>query len=316
MISKEQIKASIYGLTVGDCLGVPVEFYPRQYFKNNPVKDMIGYGTYNQPVGTWSDNTSLSLATLDGMIGGLDVNKIGKNFVNYLRNNAFCQNKLFDIGNTTKYAIENIEVAIKSNSLDCESIIYGRTDNNSSGNGSLMRMIPVALYLYDNIEKYDNTNKRQRIVYMVSSITHASQQCLFGCKIYVEYAVALLQGENKHKAFSNLVNKLRYTNNAEINSKYSRLFNEHFSNLGRTEIYSSGYIVDSLEASIWCFLNTDNYKDAVLTAVNLGEDTDTIGCITGGLAGIYYGYDNIPENWINNIYKKKIINDLIDEYLK
>lgn len=314
-LSMEYIfRSGIYGLTVGDALGVPVEFFTREQLSINPVIDMIGHGTYNLKAGTWSDDTSLSLATLDGMIGGVNYKKIAQNFSDYFNKDAFCQRYMFDIGDTTSEAIREIDIALNLDIFD-EKAIYGGLDENNNGNGSLMRMIPVVLYLYDHIDEYNTSDKRQRFIYKLSALTHATPLCMFGCRLYVEYALMLLYGIDKETAFKTLVKQFEiYIKVQDMLIDYKKLLNKRFPKTKESKIQSDGYVVNSLKAAIWCFLNTDNYKDCVLKAVNLGIDTDTTACIAGGLAGISYGYDSIPKEWLDEIYKKEIIDDIILRY--
>lgn len=202
----DAIKGGIWGLIVGDALGVPVEFQDREELEKNPVIDMRAYGTHNQPKGTWSDDTSMTLCLVDNLINGYDLNEIANNFVKWYRHGFMTPYGVaFDVGNTTRKAIYNIEAGVKVT---------------EAGGAS----------------KYDNGNG------------------------------------------------------------------------------SSGYVVHTIEASLWCFFNNDNYKDTVLQAVNLGSDTDTTAAVVGGLAGIYYGFNDICESWINDIVKGEMIKKLICEF--
>lgn len=316
MLNKEIIKSAIFGLSCGDCLGVPVEFLSRNELKANPVKDMREFGTYYKPKGTWSDDTSLSLATLDGLTENIDLSVIANNFVQWKYFNKYCQDKVFDIGNTTSRAIAKINLALSKNEFS-EDIEYGGTGT-SNGNGSLMRMIPVALYLYIYKDKYDSLEKRREFVYKLSALTHATLLCKNSCHIYVEYALLLLKGYNKYDAFSMIIKIFKEeVNSAWEFAHFKNLLSEDFKFKNEKDISGSGFVIDSLYASLWCLLTTDNYSSCVLKAVNLGEDTDTTACIVGGLAGILYGINNekgIPQKWIDNIYKKTIIEDIIDNF--
>lgn len=265
-----KLKAAIYGFIVGDVLGVPFEFKKRGSFC---CADMIGYGTHNKPVGTWSDDTSMTLATLDSL-------KQNKNKINILdMRNKFCEwiyngkyttdGDVFDYGITTKKALDSG---------------YGLEDLYSNGNGSLMRILPLAF-----VECNDDEINR------VSAITHGHSISKEACRIYVNVAKILIQ----HKNLREVLNVFKYT------KTFSRL--EYLENLQEREIKSSGYVVDTLEASLWSILTTNSYKEAVLKAINLGDDTDTIGAITGGLAGVLYGFDNIPQDWIDKIRNKEEI---------
>lgn len=272
---RERLRDAIYGLAVGDALGVPYEFNQRNSFK---CIDMVGYGTYNQPTGTWSDDTSMTLATCRSIKnkGKVDIANIRKEFEEWLFNKKYTPfGEVFDCGNTCFNSIRNKR---------------GCDDKWSNGNGSLMRIIPLAFV--DNISNDDIEN--------VSAITHAHNISKEACKYYVGIAIDLL---------NNLDIKSSIKNNIPKGSIYdSLLWLEDYS---EEEIISSGYVVDSFKAALWCLIKTDNYKDCVLKAVNLGCDTDTIAAIAGGLAGIMYGYNSIPKDWIEKLQRK----DLIEECL-
>lgn len=298
-----KIYNGIMGLVVGDALGVPVEFKKRDTYK---VTDMIGYGTYNQPLGTWSDDSSLTLATLDSMarVGRVNLDDIMQNFVYWLNDGMFTPyGKVFDVGGGTKMAINRFITGVPASKCGGKT----RMDN---GNGALMRILPVAMLP-------DRTYKQIDIL-SVAHLTHAHFISDFACLVYAAIVENLMNGENKEEAVSAGVQSLQH--NIEIVSvlaDYNRLPN--IQQLERAEVRSSGYVVDTLEAALWCFLKTDNYRDCVLAAVNLGEDTDTIATIAGGLAGIYYGYsgkNGIPDEWIEQIARKDWIAEVCEEFEK
>ena len=271
----KKLKDAIYGLAVGDALGVPFEFKERLTFYCN---DMIGNGTHKQPIGTWSDDTSMTLATCDSIknFGSINCDDIRGRFEKWLFNNQYTPfGKVFDCGFTCSEAIYNKE---------------GSNDIMSNGNGSLMRILPLAFIPGISDEQIKD----------VSAITHAHDISKEGCLIYMRIAQGLINGNN----LSKLIDKIVYEN-----SIYKRL--RYINSIQENQIKSTGYIVDTLEAAIWCILHTDNYKDCVLKAVNLGGDTDTIAAVAGGLAGIIYGYNNIPMEWINNLQAKNIIDSCL-----
>lgn len=256
-----KLRSAIYGFAIGNALGVPYEFKERFTFT---CTDMIGHGTWNQEAGTWSDDTSLTLATAKSIKdkGAIDIIDIRKNFEAWLYHNEFTANGLvFDVGGTTREAIE------LGHGID------GFYDN---GNGSLMRILPLAF-----------TDASDNDIANVSAITHAHEISKNSCIEYIYIARKLINEE-----------------------KY---IDEEIKNLDESEIKSGGFVLDTLKASLWCILNTDNYKDAVLRAVNLGSDTDTTAAVTGGLAGIIYGYDAIPKEWIDKLKNKELIEDCLFE---
>lgn len=301
------IKDILYGMAIGDALGVPYEFKSRLAMYHYPCIDMIGNASHNQPKGTWSDDTSLALATVSSLSKGYDIKDIASNFVKWRDKGYFtCNGDVFDIGNSTNIAIEKI----KKNELPVT--LCGGYDERSNGNGSLMRILPILdylVYLYDKTTiTADDFNK---IISDLSALTHRNSLSIKCCNYLISFAYNLNQTKNKEESLENLVSDLDYEG-----YKNTLLYNNHydFINLPKNKIKSGGYVLDTLEASIWCLLTTDNYKDAVLKAVNLGDDTDTTACVTGGLAGILYGYDNIPKEWINDLRNKEMINDIIEKY--
>lgn len=306
-MSENKVLDGIIGFCVGDALGVPVEFKTREELVKEPVTDMIGYGTYNQPPGTWSDDTSLTLCLVESLCNGLNLEDIGNKFVKWYYDSYWTpHNMTFDVGNTTKEAIRRISEGVSPEQA-------GLNDEDSNGNGSLMRVLPLAFYLknFKDEEKYS-------VIHKISSITHRHLRSILACSIYVEYAINLLKGYSKKEAYKNMKeNIINFYSNTVFRKEfdsYNRILNSDVSKLKKEEIRSSGYVVDTLEAVFWCFLNRDGYKEVVLTAVNLGNDTDTIAAIAGGLAGIYYGIEAIPKKWIDEIARKDEIIRLAEQF--
>ena len=306
----DAIKGGIWGLIVGDALGVPVEFQDREELEENPLVDMIGYGTHNQPKGTWSDDTSMTLCLVDNLIKGYNLNEIANNFVKWYRQGFMTPYGVaFDIGNTTRKAIYNIEAGVNV-------IEAGGAAQYDNGNGSLMRILPLAFYLRNE----DNLDKKFKIIHDVSAITHRHNISKIACSIYVEFAINLINGSSKEEAYEKMKDViLNYYKDDEYLDdlkSFKRVLQGDIWNEKLNDIKSSGYVVHTLEASLWCFFNNDNYKDTVLQAVNLGDDTDTTAAVVGGLAGIYYGYKGIYNPWLNEMASFEIINELIDRFYK
>ena len=237
---KDKIRNTIYGAIVADALGVPVEFKDRALLRKKPVTDMIGYGTYNLPKGSWSDDSSMTLCLAEsiGRLKGIDYDDIMKNFYGWYKHSKFTpDHHVFDIGRTCHTAIMNSRQGCEGTEKD--------------------ELLKNAL---PKIGEYVRHNPH--------------------------YASAL--------------------------SKYERITHKSFTELSEDKIKSSGYVVDTLEAALWCFLTTNNYHDCVLKAVNLGSDTDTVACVAGSIAGLYYG--EIPADWIEAIRNKKLVNKVIEKF--
>lgn len=305
----EKMKAGIMGFAVGDALGVPVEFLNRDLLQRRPLKEMIGYGSHRVPEGTWSDDTSLMIAAMDSIKENGDVNfdDIMYKFtewVNYAKYTA--TDELFDIGISTSKAISNFKRGEKPTNCGTKGI-------NENGNGSLMRILPFVYYL-----KFSNFSEEEKtiLINQASALTHAHEISQLGCKIYTDYVTLLLDGVDKVKALDLLkeIDYNKYYSNDSI-KVYQRILKGDLKSLDIDQIRSSGYVVDSLEASLWCTVKNDTYEDAVVAAINLGEDTDTIGAITGSLNGIIYGKNNIPERWLNKLRKKDYLEELSNQFI-
>ena len=299
-----RILDGILGFAVGDALGVPYEFFSRERISRRPCKDMIGFGSHHMSVGTWSDDTSMVVATMDSIIenGTVDYNDIMFRFDNWFRKAEYtASDKVFDIGNTVRKALVKYENGI-------DPVLCGGRGNLDNGNGSLMRMLPIVYYLnYNNYSFSDEVE----LINNVSSLTHGHEISCLGCKIYVDYVRQLLNGVDKLDALNN-IKKVKYDDYYSIDSvnEYNRILNEDLSKLSIDEISSSAYVVSTLEASLWSILNTDGYEDAVLKAINLGGDADTVGAITGSMAGIIYGKKNIPSRWLDVLKKENYLEDM------
>lgn len=291
---EKKLKAGIIGHVVGDALGVPVEFKSRKELKKDPVTDMQGYGSYNQPPGTWSDDSSLTLCLLESLLKGYDLNDQAEKFISWLDDAYWtARGETFDVGNTTRNSISNLRQGIQPTKAGAA----GERDN---GNGSLMRILPLAFYLIDmqSEQRFEKTKE-------VSSLTHSHPRSILGCYIYLDYALRLIKGNCLTKSYKETiehVNQFIKKDKFSLELKYySRILTGKIKDLRESNIKSTGYIVDTLEAVFWVLLNSNSYEESVLKAVNLGQDTDTIAAITGGLAGIHYGFDSIPEKWIKQI---------------
>ncbi len=297
-----RIKALIVGHAVGDALGVPVEFVLREELAKNPVREMRGFGSHNVPPGTWSDDTSMTLCLLESLsrLKAIDYLDIMKNFVRWIKNAEFtATGVVFDVGIATHKSVEHFLRGTPP--LSC-----GGTGEYDNGNGSLMRISPLAIYC---CEKKLSVSDALSEAHKISSLTHAHPRSQIACGIYTLIAVNLFEGLSLPVAIKKGLSDAQtfYQNEDQYIgefSHYERLRDfDKFAGLAEDDIKSSGYVVDTLEASLWCLANTKNYRDAVLTAVNLGDDTDTIGATVGGLAGLAYGLENIPSEWKSALLK-------------
>ncbi len=307
-LSIQTIYSGIFGLVVGDALGVPVEFRDRKYLDKNPVTEMRGFGTHNQPVGTWSDDSSLTFCLLESLSKGYNLNHLSQLFQRWVQDGYHTPfGEVFDIGISTSKSIQRL---ISGTS----PLKSGATHISENGNGSLMRIFPLSFYIYNSNLKED-TKFHQ--IQEISGITHAHPYSILCCYVYIDFCLFLLSGKSILESYQLiLTQKDKYISyfGKEIVSVLDRIFSKSFTSTSIDQIKSDGYVVHSLEASIWCLLNTNTYKEAVLKAVNLGSDTDTTACITGGPAGLAYGLNAIPKDWIHSIQKKEMITQLCDDF--
>ncbi|MFS0780541.1 ADP-ribosylglycohydrolase family protein [Bacillus sp. 1P06AnD] len=305
---REQIRGALIGFLTGDALGVPVEFLKRDSYPE--VTGMRGYGTHNMPPGTWSDDGSMTLSMTESLVDGFNLTDIQRKFCDWLYRCHWTYNgkAVFDVGITTATALRKVELGI----AEGETGEKGERDN---GNGSLMRILPLAFYIAHACRKEE---KRFSLIEEVSGITHAHIRSKIACSIYIEIALQLLDGKRLREAYEAMkpVIEQHYfkEKNEEERKHFSRILEDDLALLGREEIKSSGYVIDTLEASIWCLLTTDTYTDAVLKAVNLGEDTDTVGAVTGGIAGLYYGIEEIPEAWKRQLARIEDVEQLCIQF--
>lgn len=299
------------GVVVGDALGVPVQFANRVDLKINPVKTMEGYGVYHMPPGTWSDDSSMALATLDSIRenGGVNYSDICERFCDWLFLGEYTPaGKTFDQGNTCVEAIGNY--VREKNYRTC-----GKTGEWANGNGALMRIMPACLYAYEKVlrEEWDEKQALE-CVHQISALTHNHLRSKMACGIYYFMMKHIIEsdGSLSERLQNGIDEAMEFyrgdiLNYAEM-THYTRLSElDEFAKSHEDTIKSSGYVVDSLEAAVWGMITTDTVEDCLLKVVNLGGDTDTIGAIAGGLAVLFYGYDSVPEEWRKQIIKEEEI---------
>lgn len=303
---ENKIYGGLFGFCVGDALGVPVEFSTREEREQDPIKEMRAYGTYHQPFGTWSDDTSLTICLIDAINRGYSVQKVAENFVKFYEKGYFTPyGEVFDIGNSTRDSI--IKISTGKNPIDCG----GRTESDN-GNGSLMRILPIAFY-----GKKLNGQELVKLIEEISSLTHGHNRSKLACIFYIEFAIQIIEGYGKEESLDRTIS---FINNHCTKSysdefrNFEKILTKKIVNATRAEIKSTGYVIDTLEAVLWTFFNADGYRDTILKAINLGGDTDTIAAIVGGIAGIYYGVNDIPKEWIQSIVKKEELYQMFEQF--
>jgi len=304
---ESRLLGGLWGAIIGDTLGVPVEFVSRENVRKNPITGMRGYGTFNLPPGSWSDDSSLLLCTVESLIGGFDTDRMGHLFINWLNEGYWTPHgDTFDVGKSTLHSIRRITKGVAPEEAG------GRTEYDN-GNGSLMRIMPVGIFFAKHpIEELLDA------VHRASSLTHRHPRTLMACGFYCLMVHSLLKGSSPEEAYKYAIEQamIHYSKLpfAEEHGHFDRIFSGLMGSVPETAIKSGGYVIHTLEASVWCLLTTSSFQDAVLKAINLGEDADTTGCVTGGLAGLYYGLNSIPKDWLNAIARKDDIGKILSQF--
>lgn len=300
-MDKSTVYNGLWGVVAGDMLGLKNSTIPKKDMI--PVSDIEA--SYFGPAGTWSDDSSMTLCLAESLTTrrGYDINHVAERFLKWYEQGYMTPNGIaIDIGNTTRKAMENLRKGISP----YQSGLNSEFDN---GNGSLMRMISL-IFLTDSMPLHDALI----ISNEVSSITHAHKRTLLACAFYLMLGRFLLKGETKMLAYKKACEEFTkiYHNHHEI-SHFERILDGSISQLLEDQILSSGYSIHSLEAAVWSFLNGKNCEEIMLAAVNLGEDADSVGAITGGLAGLYYR--DVPRIWIDRTINKPLVEKVIDNFM-
>lgn len=273
----ERFKGCLLGLAAGDAVGTTVEFKPRGSF--TPLTDMVGGGPFNLKVGQWTDDTSMALCLATSLIEkrGFDADDQMMRYCRWRNEGYMSSNgRCFDIGFATSDALYLYE--------DTGNPYAGSANEHSAGNGSLMRLSPIALYFYPDIDKIEYWAAES------SKTTHGAVECIDACRLFGRQLARALNGESKEQI---LFSDAGFAGAEKIQS-IARGYYRHKTS---EEIYGQGYVARSLEAALWCFLTTDTFKEAILKASNLGDDADTTAAICGQISGAFYGVEGIPADW-------------------
>jgi ADP-ribosyl-[dinitrogen reductase] hydrolase len=279
---------ALVGLAVGDALGTTLEFSQRD--SRPRLTSIEGGGPFKLEPGQWTDDTSMALALADSLISSDSLNELDlmTRFVRWMDEGAYSSNgRCFDIGNTVRGALNRFKLTGEP--------VAGSTDPHSAGNGSLMRLAPVAVRYWDDEQARRDAAARQ------SRTTHGAPEAVDGCIAFADLLADAIAGEPRSQVLRNRNDGEPYAGMvAEIMAGTWR--GKH-----RNEIKSSGYVAHSLEAAIWCVARTGSFDEAVLLAANLGDDADTVAAITGQLAGALYGYRAIPQEWLCKLTSQDMI---------
>jgi ADP-ribosyl-[dinitrogen reductase] hydrolase len=274
---RDRALGAFIGLAVGDALGTTIEFSRRDSYP--PVTDMIGGGPFGLKPGEWTDDTSMALCLADSLIannGALDPRDLADRFVRWWRHGENSVNgRCFDIGNATRAALSNYLRTGEAHGDDAAS---------SAGNGGIMRLAPAVIAAHRDANKAASLSRAQ------SQVTHAAPECLDSAEVLARVLVAGIAGDG-HAALDAGVD-------AKLGApKVKAIAKGAWRGKTREQIKSSGYVVDTLEAALWAVGGARSFEEAVLKAVNLGDDADTVGAVAGQIAGAVWGHSAIPERW-------------------
>ena len=305
----------IFGVVVGDALGCPVQFESREEVARHPVTGMRGYGVFNMPEGSWTDDSSLTLALLESIkrLGRIDLDDIMGNFMKWLYDGEFTPfGQSYDIGGGTMRAIDRYR-------RDRNAKTCGGAEEYNNGNGSLMRILPACIFCSEKVSSGEfSIREAVETVHAVGSLTHATMRACIGCGLYFFMVHHILTGSGALKDLlqAGLDEGFAFYEDFLTDKDDLRLYDrlqdlDAFGTVAADKIKGSGYVLASLEAAVWSLITTNSYDEAMLKAVNLGEDTDTVAAIAGGLGGLYYGYDAIPQDWLAVIKRREWIEGLL-----
>ena len=293
MDTLDRFRGCLLGLAVGDAVGTTLEFKPKGSFI--PITDMVGGGPFRLKAGQWTDDTSMALCLATSLLEsqGFDADDQMQRYCRwhnegYLSSNGRC----FDIGNTVSSALRSYKAH--------GNPYAGSTETWSAGNGSLMRLAPIPLFYYPDIE--------QAVAFAAESsrTTHGADECIDACRLYSRLLLTALAGEDKENLL--FTDSLSFSGTAKI----AGIANGNYRSKNEQDIRGTGYVVDCLEAALWCFWTTDSFSEAILKAANLGDDADTTAAVCGQIAGAYYGNSGIPAAWKEQLAMREMIQELAD----
>lgn len=301
------VEAAMLGSIVGDALGVPVEFTSRQSLRESPVTGMRAYGAHHQPAGTWSDDTSLVLCLAESLaMRRVDYRDQAARFVSWMRDAAWTPHGVvFDIGNATREAISRLAAGV-------EPTEAGLKGEYHCGNGSLMRILPVGLYL-----AFADRRVRAEVAAKCGRLTHGHARCQLACVMFSEIVASLVRGEAIDASIEDgrkILSDHLDNQFPEESAAFERLLSPSLRRLDEVDIASSGYVIHCLEASLWCTQRAETFREGVLAAVNLGDDTDTTGAVAGALLGLRFGLVQVPTDWVDSLARVTDVQGQVEQF--
>lgn len=308
----DKIYGAFYGVAIGDALGATVEHENKQDIisKYGVLKDIVGGGWLNLKPGEWTDDTEMTLAVAKGIIESKDspIPKIGEYFLSWASTNPY------DMGGTVKASIRAMWTYNLSNYewISAAKKAHEWLDGKSAGNGALMRTMPVGIAYNDEID----------IIYHsigIAEMTHFDPKAGLTCAVYSLMVHYFLHGEKDKLGVLNKsiesINFILKSLGFEIDDETTKIFFD-ITEINKNDLIPDGYTVNTLKCALWAFLDSESLEETIINAVNLGGDADTIGAIAGGLAGVYWGYKEIPKRWVKKLRNKKKLNRICKNILK
>ncbi len=288
-------KGALVGLACGDAVGTTLEFLPPGTF--DPITDMVGGGPFELKAGQWTDDTSMALCLASSLLeqNGSDPEDQIQRYLRwykdgYMSATGYC----FDIGNTVHQALIDYE--------QTGNAFAGSTSPNSAGNGALMRLAPVAIFYHRDLQ--DSWHYAAE----TTRTTHGCEECVEASQLFAEMLRIALTANDKSEIFKNSVN---------LNEpKVQAIANGSFTSAPQAQMTGTGYVIDSLQSALWCFVHSNSFEQSILMAANLGNDADTTAAICGQIAGAYYGYQGIPPQWRNKLHQETFIAETAERLVK
>lgn len=277
----DKMEGALVGLAVGDAVGTTLEFKPRGTFI--PVTDMSGGGPFQLNKGEWTDDTSMALCLTHSLLAkkGFDPADQMNRYCNwwrvgYMSSTGDC----FDIGGTVMNALDKY--------IEYSDPFSGSIEEDTAGNGSLMRLAPIPIFYASDRERAINYAGES------SRTTHATAECIDSCRLFTSLIIEAFTAASKDAIFEQS-DYIPYTPNV------ISIANREFLTNSYAELTGSGYVIESLESALWCFMNSSSFEEAILLSANIGNDADTTAAICGQIAGAYYGFSGIPKKWSSAI---------------
>jgi ADP-ribosyl-[dinitrogen reductase] hydrolase len=295
---QDRLRGAFYGTAIGDALGGPRQFCERDEMPL--LTQMRPIANFKMPAGSWSDDTSMMLCLAEALTStGRSPQILTEQLALYSRWHYEGHNtptgKAFDVGGTTKRAIQQFQVT--------RNIIAATSDDVYQGNGSIMRIAPIGMLYWDDVDAAGIEGS------LSSMTTHSNQLCMECCSILARMIAKAIQGLSKE-------NVLDLSDEIITRPELKPIVQGKFMEATRSQIRSDGWVVSTLEAAMWAFYKTETFQDGAILAVNLAHDADTVGAVYGALAGAYYGYSDIPIEWLSDLKGKDILEKVYCEFEK